>query len=604
MSSWLLSRRSHVGGRGTQVVASLLAVGGLLWAGLGPYMAFPGAKYCYRLQSNIPWEAKIVPIKSGSEVVGHLLYVTDPIRTSDQVRGALKSLGVNVELLENTSERVHQTITMPLSTAIRHTVRGTGEGLFAEELIVPYAGTRLAVGLQKSSCPGENCSVGIHLSVEAGSFALVDYIHSVGEPSDMPWTAVSYPTGRESDAALYGAQLDFSLESFSKGDVERAFGAMESTVSLAPTNLERSRTFALLGQMSAIVLGGNIGETQGLASFDRAMRVWVDTQSGRPLRRTELRSPVERWLFDSFWTVFFNHQAQYPSWRSVLGYDAKPAAKFATLNLPKDAIFFRRFEILPSTQAESLVSAERQHLHEIVQRAEDGGISKALGSYISGQPDVARWVFTTLVSDPENNQEMLTSSRPWRDGLDYAARQCSEPWASRYLDLISAIQRLVNYTTQLPQRTGSQAGEDLAMMFSESGFPLTSRMFSGMAKGPEFLAKTASDSSPAVPWWDRRYRDWYGTTAFTSVLMIESCLEPGPKCRELLEQIAMRCEPDDAGRGNLFAPGLALPLSLSQITNQPISSRWAKAFHDATGMEDVVYPEEQPLPTVRNPNVH
>ena len=41
------------------------------------------------------------------------------------------------------------------------------------------------------------------------------------------------------------------------------------------------------------------------------------------------------------------------------------------------------------------------------------------------------------------------------------------------------------------------------MFFSESGFPLTSRMFSGMAKGPEFLAKTVSESSPSVPWWDR-----------------------------------------------------------------------------------------------------
>ena len=36
-----------------------------------------------------------------------------------------------------------------------------------------------------------------------------------------------------------------------------------------------------------------------------------------------------------------------------------------------------------------------------------------------------------------------------------------------------------------------------------------------------------------------------------------------------------------------FAPGSGVPLSLSQITTRPISSRWARPFQDATEMEDV-----------------
>jgi len=85
--------------------------------------------------------------------------------------------------------------------------------------------------------------------------------------------------------------------------------------------------------------------------------------------------------------------------------------------------------------------------------------------------------------------------------------------------------------------------------------------------------------------------------ALTFYLSLTGCIESGAKCSELLERIAQRCERDDAGRGNLFAPGLALALTLSQILQEPISSRWMVEFRDATGMQTVIWPQVEPFPS-------
>jgi hypothetical protein len=134
-------------------------------------------------------------------------------------------------------------------------------------------------------------------------------------------------------------------------------------------------------------------------------------------------------------------------------------------------------------------------------------------------------------------------------------------------------------------------------LLTDSGLPLTSRAYSAiMASGPESVHHVADEPSPPVPWWDRRYRDWFGVVALTSVFAFETCSERASKCSGLLEEIAVRCERDGGGRGNLFAPGLALSLALSHITGQPISGHWMASFRDATGANDVAEPEDQPLP--------
>ena len=101
-------------------------------------------------------------------------------------------------------------------------------------------------------------------------------------------------------------------------------------------------------------------------------------------------------------------------------------------------------------------------------------------------------------------------------------------------------------------------------------------------------------ASPAVPWWDSRYLDWFSATAFASIISLQDCAKPSSKCGELLERNAENWERDDAGHGNLFAPGLALALTYSEITGDPISKHWMIAFHDATGMEAIVLPPSVP----------
>ena len=337
-SSWVFFRLPRT--RASRIAAYLLAVGGLLWAVFGVYVAFPGVKYSYKARSNVPWDAGVYPLVVGSDVVGQLLYLTDPVRASSSLRKILTRLGDTVEFLDDTSQITPQTLAIPLSSAIRREVLGTDKQLHGDELIVPYAGMSLGVALTYSSCPGEDCSIQVEVPLTASAFSLVDYVRSVSNPSDVPWAAVTYSAGTERDAALYGAYLDFALQSFSHGDLGRAFGGMESAAPLAPTSLERSRSFALLGGMSGIILGGSIGETQSLAFFDRAMRTWVATHPARPISRKGLDNPVDLWLFDSFTRVFFRHQTEYPGWKIVLGYHEKPPVQISRVKLPGDALFF------------------------------------------------------------------------------------------------------------------------------------------------------------------------------------------------------------------------------------------------------------------------
>jgi hypothetical protein len=191
---------------------------------------------------------------------------------------------------------------------------------------------------------------------------------------------------------------------------------------------------------------------------------------------------------------------------------------------------------------------------------------------------------------------MLVSRHPWQDALDYAARQCSEPWATQYSVLLAKLQLALSHQLRLAQG-GRSGGEQVAKFFLDSDFPRTSRAFLGMATGPDPTHHVVGESSPAVPWWDRRYRDWFGAVAFTSLMGLGgNCGEPGPKCTQFLEQLATSCERDDAGLGNLFAPGIALALAFSEVVEQPISSRWATAFHDATGMQNVIVSDEKVIP--------
>lgn len=600
-SLWLhfgLRRRSI---RGSQIAAWMLAGGALLWALFAPYVAFPGVTYCYTAHSNRPWSSAILPLHSASEDQGQLFYATDFVRASSAFRLVLRSLGLRVESIESVRNHVSPALVIPLPTAIRRTVLGTGKSVAAEELIISYAGSGLAVDLTRSSCPGKRCSVGVATRAVAANFVLVDYIRGVSDPSELPWSAVVYPAERERDAALYGAQLDFALQAFTQGDIERAVGALESAAPLAPTDLERSRLSALIGGVSTAILSGNIGQIQGLAFLNHAIKLWNPARSGKRLTRAELDNPVDRWLFDVFWATFLYHQAEYPVWRRVFAYSSMPVRTFVTQTLPNHALMYKQFDTIPSTPEASLVSAEKQRLREMVEGAgtSTGGVAEAMSDYITGRPELARWTFTVLVSDPAVAQTSITAPLRWREAVDCSAALCAEPWRSQYRTFLLLVQDLRALTVRLEnEKQGVQTLAQQSRIFSQQGFPLIAHTFSAMAaESPATSIKQlAAEAAPPLPWWHRRYRDWFGTIAFTSQLSMDTCQVPGPKCRELLEQMARQCERDGGGKGNFFAPGVALAISWSQIVGQPIAGRWLDAFRDATGMQSAVWPQEQPLP--------
>lgn len=360
-----------------------LLVGGMLWAILSPYLVLSGTVYFYRADSNDPRQSEVLAL-GGSTDAGHLVYLTDPIRASVPVWKAMKLMGFGVELMERVSDYDPPVILMPLSGAVRYRKLGTGTPTFAEELITSYTGTGLSVEVYRwSTAPHTMVGVG----VTASSFSLVDYVRSIDNSPDLPWNAVIYARESEKRTAKYAAELDLALQAASSGDFQSAIGTLESAFQTAPSALERARLYTLLGSVSSAVIGGNIGDAQGLAFFNQAMRYWPRAALRNRLNRAQLDSPVDRWLFDRLKTAFFLRENEYPTWAKVVG-DSDPRLRLATAHKSGNLTSGWVLNYMPQTPtaAESLIGADKQRLIGLVKRSTGNPdrLSTELKEFVTG----------------------------------------------------------------------------------------------------------------------------------------------------------------------------------------------------------------------------
>jgi hypothetical protein len=516
------------------------------------------------------------------------------------------SLGLAVEYLESLPGHQPHVLTLPLSRGIRRTLPGPGSSVSAEELIISSVGSSLAVDFTIGhSCTISKCDAGVSTQLVAADSVAVDYIRGISDPSELPWGAITYQHPEaEKDAALFGAQLDYALQAYSLGDVKHAIGAMESAAPIAPSSLERVRLFALLGTISTSLLSGNIGQVQGLAFFHHAISLWEPARSRRRLTRTEFTNPVDRWLFDVFWQTFLYHQDAYPQWRGVFAYTARPTRTFRVGMRSDDAIAYTRIDVIPRSPEESIFSAERQRLREMLQRSggDSGSLARSIRNYIGGSPDLARWVSTVLVYDPLLAASYFTAPILWETAVVEAVDLCDEPWRSQFRGLLSLVRELAPiYSTEGGVSLKAESLSQLSRLFSEYNFPRLARTFASVdliahePKGTP-LRRFAVEPSPPLPWWHRKYRDWFGAFAFETMSSIGECDSVGPLCGEFLERTAQAFELEGGSDRTFFAPGVALALGWSQLLGQPINQRWFAAYRDVTGMQGIVLPTIQPLP--------
>jgi len=181
----------------------VLLVAGLLWAILSPYFVPSGQLYFYRADSIDPRQAEILPL-GDSALAGHLVYLTDPIRTSALVRKTMKLMGFRVEFLEKTPEHDPPLIIMPLSNSIRYRILGAGTATYGEELITSYIGTELAVSIYPYSKHSHGYRPFSSVGLAASNFPLVDYVRNVNNSPDLPWNAVAYSKLHVARAGLLG----------------------------------------------------------------------------------------------------------------------------------------------------------------------------------------------------------------------------------------------------------------------------------------------------------------------------------------------------------------------------------------------------------------
>jgi len=58
--------------------------------------------------------------------------------------------------------------------------------------------------------------------------------------------------------------------------------------------------------------------------MNQAMQDWPPAHLGKAIKRTDLSSPVDLWLYNTFRETFFRRQAEYPNWAKVLAFGDKP----------------------------------------------------------------------------------------------------------------------------------------------------------------------------------------------------------------------------------------------------------------------------------------
>jgi hypothetical protein len=308
-------------------------------------------------------------------------------------------------------------------------------------------------------------------------------------------------------------------------------------------------------------------------------------------------NPVDRWLFDSLKMELSGREHEYPTWSRVLG-DSDPHLKRRAEYHSGNFTGGWQFNQIPDTPVESLIDAERQRLIGIVTRSAGNPqkLSTELREFVSGRPNVARWGFSTLEGADEN---WLILEPPWSEALDDMAAMCAEPWRSRYQNHLSFRRNLSAFLVTASQGNGDHTIQMLSSLYTDLGFPATARSFTKQILAGSTLSaqseKTFSAASPAVPWWNRKYLDWFGSIVTDAYSSSDNCANPGPRCRELLESLASRSERDDGGRGHLFAPGLATALMLSKALRQPIGDNWMVEYREATGVKQFVWPDEATL---------
>ncbi|MBZ5614836.1 MAG: hypothetical protein LAO23_12570 [Acidobacteriia bacterium] len=586
----------HQGRRHFVIASIVIVLAGIAWAALGLFVVLGKPLYCYSSDTISPLKAEVLQIGSG-KTLGHVFYITDPVRNSKIIKRIVQTLFHQIIFVERREDYGQHAILIPLKDAVIHTVSSTGSVSPAEELRLAYYGPTVEVN---ASPQKRNVTVAFGVLY----VSIVRYVHKAIDKPGLPWQAVIYDPVEGSRSALYVSYLDVALSAAARGDLETAVDTLESAYEYAPSEIERARNRVLLAKVSSAILNGTAGEAQSLSFMNQAMQHWPAAHGAQPIAKANLSSPVEIWLYDECRRTFFQRQAEYPNWAGVLAFHSKPVRLDKEHKLTKDWTFSYFNESVADLPEESLISAESDQLMALVSTAEDTNVlQRNIAERYGSSPEVRRWLVNTLIADKH-----LLPSEPLSRAIAWAIQQLPEPWYTQYSKAWHLQQVLLS---QLDERSTVEPLQKVRQIAEELGFLELVRVInevSQVSTAKEIVLRVKdTGAAPNESWYRRTFLDWFAATVIvTSSKALADCKQAGPQCEQLLESAAYRVMRDRAGNGHLFAPGLVVVLTLAHISRQELDPNFKVIYKEATGAE-IAQPFAQPvkaLPKAREGTEH
>jgi len=560
----------------TASIASALA--GIVWAAVGLFVVLQRPLYCYSSDATNPLKGEVLRIGEGKHL-GNVFYIADPVRGSTIVRKIAQSLSRHIIFIEDREEKGQHAILIPMTDAVMHRVSSTGGARSAEELWVPYFGPTLQV----ETTINASKTVGVPFGVTYG--AIMSYVQKANDRPGLPWQAVIYDPVEGRKSALYVSYLDVALSAAAHGDLETSIETLESSYEYAPSEVERARNLVLLANVSLALMSGTIGGTQSLSFMNEGMQHWAAAHHNEPVEKTNLSDPIEIWLYYEFRSTFFSLQAEYPNWAKLLTFHNSPVRNYEQHPLGNGLTFYNWTESIADSPEQSLISAENDQLMALVSATDDPDVlqrnlTERYGSY----PDVRRWLAETMISETFS-WGGFPPSKPLSRAIESAIRQMPEPWYSQYSKAWHMQQVLLR---RVDLRNPIETAERGVQLARELGFKEYARVLGEALPQLSASVVRVNDTgvTPNDPWYRRNFLDWFAATALAAgARAVEVCKPAGPRCRELLESTADRVQRDRGGKGNLFAPGIALILTEARFAGQDLDPNWEVIYKEATGAE-------------------
>lgn len=391
------------------------------------------------------------------------------------------------------------------------------------------------------------------------------------------------------EGAKYVAHTDIAVTAVTAGDYALAIRNLEIGYKYAPSDLERARNRALLGVISAEVLGGNIGEVQSLGYMTRAFQHWPLAQKGDRIKIDDASTAVDDWLYHELRIAFFHRQKQYPVFSKILAFDVLPS-KFTVPRAPaEDIVYVRR----ANPGEASLISAEANQIVLLAQSSQDNAsLQTQFVARYGSSSATRRWIAETLLSKVGEDWAFLSTSHSdvrLKEATDWAIDQLDEPLKHRFKN-VSQTMHLI-----LKMQSRSQESRDILEVLQQlaglSDFPRLTEYFREAAaeddnKSDNEKTTKALSRPPASPWWDRDYLDWFVVTAcdLKSNFTL-ACRRSNAGCGDLLKNVDVLWQRDRGGAGVYFAPGIALVLADAEFFGLNANDDWRVIYKETTGAD-------------------